>query len=88
MAAKRIDVPEAIAAMIQRTRPAAAIRGMDADETRPETVSSDGAALIGSGDPGTPEIDLSPAVYRAGHACSAAGSRWRASAVRARALAC
>ncbi len=60
---KRIAVLAAAKAMVQAALPAADIRGMDNDEAKPTRVGAQGMGIVRSGDPGTPDIDLSPPTW-------------------------
>lgn len=60
---KRVEVLSAVKALVQLALPGASVRGMSAEEAKPETVGPLGMAIVRSGDPGEPDIDLSPATY-------------------------
>ncbi|WP_426255804.1 hypothetical protein [Sphingomonas sp. DC2300-3] len=60
---KRLAVLTAVKAMIVAALPGADVRGMDADDAKPTRVSPTGMVIVRSGDPGTPDVDLSPATY-------------------------
>lgn len=60
---KRIAVLAAAKALVQAALPAADIRGMDNDEAKPTRVGAQGLGIVRSGDPGTPDVDLSPATW-------------------------
>lgn len=65
---KRLQVLAAVKQMVERAVPIARVRGMDADQAKPETVGADGMIIVRSGDPGPAEVDLSPLVYHYEHA--------------------
>lgn len=60
---KRLAVLTAVKAMIARALPGADVRGMDNEEAKPARVGPLGMCIVRSGDPGPPDVDLSPAVY-------------------------
>ena len=60
---KRFDVGEAVKALVSRAVPNSKVIGMEPDEARPTTVGELGLVIVRSGDPGSPDIDLSPPVY-------------------------
>jgi len=60
---KRVDVLAAVKALIQDALPGATVKGMSAEEAKPETVGPLGMVIVRSGDPGQPEVDLSPPTY-------------------------
>ena len=60
---KHLEVPEAVKAMVKLALPGATVLGMNSDEAKPETVGPLGMVIVRSGDPGDPEIDLSPPAY-------------------------
>ncbi len=60
---KRLDVLTAVKALAKRAAPHSVVRGMTAEEAKPTTVDALGMVIVRSGDPGDPEIDLSPPTY-------------------------
>lgn len=60
---KRNDVLLAVIAMIASAVPAAKVVGLTEDDDRPARVDSSGRIVVYSGDPGEPEVDLSPLSY-------------------------
>ncbi len=60
---KRVAVLAAVKEMIAQALPGADVRGMSVEESRPARVSPLGMVIVRSGDPGTPEVDLSPPTY-------------------------
>lgn len=61
------DVLLAIKAMIVAALPAATVVGFDGDASAPEVIPSGGLVIGHGGDPGEPEIDLSPITYHYEH---------------------
>jgi hypothetical protein len=64
---KRLQVLEAVKALVQTALPGAAVKGMTGDEAKPDTVGPLGMVIVRSGDPGQPQIDLSPPTYNYDH---------------------
>ena len=60
---KRLQVLAGVRALVQRALPGATVRGMANDDAKPERTSELGDVIIRSGDPGQPDIDLSPPTY-------------------------
>ncbi len=60
---KRTDVLFALKAMIQRALPGARVIGLDGTDAAPQQVPATGMVIVRSGDPGEPEVDLSPLTY-------------------------
>jgi hypothetical protein len=60
---KRFEVGEAVKALVKRAVPNSKVIGMEPEEARPSTVDELGLVIVRSGDPGTPDIDLSPPTY-------------------------
>ena len=60
---KRLDVLTAVKELARRAAPHSVVRGMTAEEAKPTTVDALGMVIVRSGDPGDPEIDLSPPTY-------------------------
>ena len=67
MASKRLQVLAAIKQLVEAALPGATVRGMDAEEAKPDRVGPLGMVIIRSGDPGPAEIDLSPPAYNYEH---------------------
>lgn len=63
----QFDVLRALKALVVAALPLADVRGFDEDTTYPETIGADGAVLGFPGDPGEPEVDLSPPAYHYDH---------------------
>ncbi|MFC3579127.1 hypothetical protein [Sphingomonas hylomeconis] len=64
---KRVDVLNAVKEMVQLALPGASVKGMTADEAKPEAVGLLGMVIVRSGDPGSPDIDLCPPTYHYEH---------------------
>lgn len=60
---KQLQVKLALKALIQAALPGAEVIGPDGDEEIDERIPDGGRALLKSGDPGDPEIILSPLTY-------------------------
>lgn len=60
---KHVAVAEAVKALVKLALPVSTVRGMDLDEAKPLSIGELGQAIVRSGDPGEPEIDLSPPTY-------------------------
>lgn len=60
---KRLDVLRAVKALVQAALPGAAVLGVEDDGDVPEQIPANGRVVIRAGDPGQPEIDLSPRAY-------------------------
>ena len=65
---KRLTVLNAVKAMIETALPGVEVLGLIGDDADPSTVPPGGRVIIMSGDPGDPEIDLSPLTYNYDHA--------------------
>lgn len=57
----------AVKALVAATLPAADVRGFDGDGSFPETIGAGGTVLGFPGNPGEPQIDLSPPCYNYEH---------------------
>lgn len=66
--ARRLDVLAGVKALVARALPGTEVLGMDTDEFKPSSIKPGGMAIVRSGDPGIPEIDLSPPAYNYDHA--------------------
>ncbi len=64
---KRVDVLLALIACIGRVRTGLNVIGLVGDEAVPGRLATRGQVVIGSGNPGEPEVDLSPAFYWYNH---------------------
>jgi hypothetical protein len=64
---KRLQVLLAVKALIVRALPDADVQGLDSEDAAPDRIGPNGRAYIESGDPGEPEIDLSPLTYNYEH---------------------
>ncbi len=64
---KRLDVLAAVKALIQAALPGARVIGLDGDDASPSIVPATGMVIVRSGDPGDPQIDLSPLSYNYEH---------------------
>lgn len=64
---KELQVTLAVKALVQAALPAANVRGFDADAEKPERIGAGGCVIGARGDPGEPEIDLSPLSYNYRH---------------------
>ena len=60
---KHLAVADAVKAMVKEALDFATVKGMDLEEAKPTLIDELGQAIIRSGDPGEPEIDLSPPAY-------------------------
>jgi hypothetical protein len=67
MATKQLQVILAVKALVAEALPDAEIRGFDGDATKPTRVGSGGCVIGTRGDPGDPEVDLSPLTYNYSH---------------------
>ena len=65
---KRLDVLNAIKALVIAALPGAEVVGLDEQEGEPARVSAGGRVEIYAGEPGEPEMDLSPLTYNYAHA--------------------
>lgn len=64
---RRLDVLQAIKAMIAEALPNADVLGLDNDDAVPTRPTPGGRVIVRSGDPGEPEIDLCPLTYNFDH---------------------
>jgi hypothetical protein len=65
---KQRDVLLAVKALVQAALPGAKLQGFDQDASKPDKIASPGGLVIGyPGDPGEPEVDLSPPAYNYRH---------------------
>lgn len=64
---KRLDVLRAIKCLVASALPFSTVEGLDNDAPVPARPTPGGRAIIRSGDPGEPEVDLSPLAYNYEH---------------------
>jgi hypothetical protein len=64
---KKLDVLKALKLLTAVAVPKAEIVGLDGEEAAPARVPANGRIIIRTGDPGEPEIDLSPLAYNWSH---------------------
>ncbi len=64
---KRTDVLFAIKQLINLALPGAKVLGLDGAEAPPAVVPATGMVVVRTGDPGEPQIDLSPPSYNYEH---------------------
>ena len=58
-----LRVADAVKALVRSALPVARVVGMSLEDAKPTTIDELGHAIVRSGDPGDPEIDLSPPTY-------------------------
>lgn len=63
----RLDVLTAVLALVRSALPQAEVFGLGNGDEAPARVGPGGRAIVRSGDPGSPEIDLSPPAYHYDH---------------------
>ena len=64
---KRLDVIEAVKSLVASALPGATVLGLDEEESAPRRIPAGGLAIVATGDPGTPEVVLSPLAYHYDH---------------------
>lgn len=64
---RRLDVLQAVKALIAAALPGANVLGLDNDAAIPARPTPGGRVIVRSGDPGEPEIDLCPLTYNFEH---------------------
>lgn len=64
---KKLQILKALKLVIEVAVPKAEVVGLDGDEAAPARVPANGRIIIRTGDPGEPEIDLSPLAYNWSH---------------------
>lgn len=64
---KRLQVLEAVVALVRAALPYADVKALDADDAKPDFIGPGGLVVVRSGDPGEPEVDLSPLTYNYEH---------------------
>lgn len=67
MKSKRYLVAEALVALAKTAAPDADVLGLDDDARAPKRVGPGGQIVVRAGDPGDPEVDLSPLTYNYDH---------------------
>lgn len=60
---KHQAVAAAVKALVKAALPVARVTGMDLKEAKPTTIGDLGQAIVRSGDPGDPEVDMSPPTW-------------------------
>jgi hypothetical protein len=64
---KKLNVLKALKLLTAVAVPKAEVVGLDGEEAAPARVPANGRIIIRTGDPGEPEIDLSPLAYNWSH---------------------
>lgn len=64
---KQLQVLLAVKALVAAALPGAKVLGFDADASKPERIGTGGCVIGDPGDPGEPDIDLSPPAYNYRH---------------------
>jgi hypothetical protein len=64
---KKLDILKAIKLLTAVAVPLAEVVGLDGDEAPPARVPAGGRIVVRTGEPGEPEIDLSPLAYNWSH---------------------
>lgn len=64
---KSFEVVLAVKALVAAALPGVELKGFDKDATKPTRVGPGGCVIGHPGDPGDPEIDLSPLAYNYSH---------------------
>lgn len=64
---RRAEVVAAVIDLIQAALPNAEVVGLDTDDRAPARVPAGGRVVVRHGDPGDPEVDLSPLAYNWRH---------------------
>lgn len=64
---KALDVAAAIKTLVQDALPGADVLGLDGRDAAPDRIGPLGRVIVRAGDPGDPEIDLSPITYNYDH---------------------
>lgn len=67
MSSTRLTVLRAVLALVAAALPDVEVVGLTADAAKPSRVPPGGRAVLREGDPGPPEIDLSPLAYNYSH---------------------
>ena len=61
------DILLAAKALVEAALPLADVRGFDGDTSKPDKIGSDGTVIGHPGEPGDPEVDLSPLAFNYAH---------------------
>ena len=64
---RRLDVLKALADLVRVALPGAKVVGLDDDAAAPQSIPASGMVIVRSGDPGDPDVDLSPLAYNWTH---------------------
>ena len=64
---KRTNILLALRALAADALPAARVIGLDGDEDVPQKIHTGGLVIVRSGDPGDPQVDLSPPAWHWDH---------------------
>ena len=64
---RRLQVLQAVEALVRAVLPDADVVGLEGSTDEPDRIGPGGRAIIRPGDPGTPEVDLSPLTYNYQH---------------------
>lgn len=64
---KRLNVLNGVKALVEKALPSARVVGLNGDEASPSNVPAEGMVIVRTGDPGEPQIDLSPLSYNFEH---------------------
>ncbi len=64
---KKLDILKAIKLLAAVSSPQAEVVGLDGEEAPPARVGAGGRIVVRTGEPGEPEIDLSPLAYNWSH---------------------
>ncbi len=64
---KRLDVLQAVKALVAAALPGVDVKGLDNEAPRPARISPTGLAIVRDGSPGEPDVDLSPVRYHYDH---------------------
>lgn len=60
---KRTDIQQALITCIASVRPGLVVVGADSETAIAARITAPGRVIVGTGDPGEPEVDLSPRTY-------------------------
>lgn len=58
-----LAVADAVKALVKSALPVSKVTGMSLEDAKPATIGELGEVIVRSGDPGDPDIDLSPPTY-------------------------
>jgi hypothetical protein len=67
VATKQLQVLQAVKALVSQALPGATIVGFDQDADKPTRIGPNGCAVGHPGEPGEPDVDLSPLAYNYSH---------------------